>query len=179
MSEKNLIVKYHCQHPSCQVFCKKGELELEESHFEELKLAYEEGDIFKSPRGVCRMGYNQPFKIVNVREDSAEGEEVPDQFDATDPIQVLKAEHKGILATIERVEELIRLRDVDGLWTATADLENEITLHSVKKEEEALFPVLAKRAPLSHSFIQIVHEDHKEFISLLHSFRSGIQNNGN
>jgi hemerythrin-like domain-containing protein len=175
MSQKNFAVKYQCQHPSCQVFCKKGELTLEEAEFEELKTVFDEEELFRSPRGICRMGYNQPFKIVSVREEAAEGDEASVEVDATDPIQILKAEHKEVLAKLDALEEQLRQRDIDGLWTATADLENEITLHSLRKEEEGLFPILATKDPMAQAFIQIVHEDHKEFISLLHSFRCGLQ----
>ncbi|MEE9542567.1 MAG: hemerythrin domain-containing protein [Thermodesulfobacteriota bacterium] len=176
MSAKNLTIKYHCQHPSCQVFCKKGELTLEEGNFEELKGAYEEDDIFKSPRGTCRMGYNQPFKIVSVSDESAAEDVQVDKGDgAADPIEILKAEHLGVISKLENLEEQLRQRSKDGLWTAAADLENKITLHSIKKEEEGLFPILMNKNPMAQAFVQIVHEDHKEFISLLHSFRCGLQ----
>lgn len=180
MSEKNLIIKYQCQHPSCQVFCKKGELTLEETSFEELKEAYDDEKIFKSPRGICRMGYNQPFKIVSVTDEAAGTVASDEKTDASaDPIEILKAEHKVVLSKLEDMEEQLRQRNIDGLWLATAALENEITLHSVKKEEEALFPILAKQKKdsMMHAFMQIVHEDHKEFISLLHSFRCALQEN--
>lgn len=122
------------------------------------------------------MGYNQPFKIVSVSEESAadKGTGVA-EVDANDPIQILKAEHKTVLSKLDALEEQLRQRSIDGLWTATAALENEITLHSLKKEEQGLFPILVTKDPMAQAFIQIVHEDHKEFISLLHSFRCGLQ----
>jgi hemerythrin-like domain-containing protein len=178
MSQKIFAVKYQCQHPSCQVFCKKGELTLDNADFEELKTAYDEDELFKSPRGVCRMGYNQPFKIVSVSEESdAHDDAGAVEVDANDPVQILKAEHKKVLSKLDALEEQLRQRSVDGLWTATADLENEITLHSLKKEEQGLFPILVTKDPMAQAFIHIVHEDHKEFISLLHSFRCGLQEN--
>jgi hemerythrin-like domain-containing protein len=178
MSNASLNIKYHCQHPSCQVFCKKGELTLAEADFEELKEAYEDAEIFKSPRGVCRMGYNQPFKIVSVSEEAA-GEDSTENADkANDPIEILKAEHKGVIEKLDALEEQIRLRSLDGMWQAITDIENAITLHSIKKEEEGLFPLLAKKDKdsMTHAYMQIVHEDHKEFLSLLHSFRCALQN---
>lgn len=175
MSQKNFAVKYKCQHPSCQVFCKKGEIMVEEVEFEELKAEFEEEELFKSPRGICRMGYNQPFKIVSVREDNSESGDAEVEVDPSDPIQILKAEHIKVIARLDHLEEQLRQRDVDGLWKATAELENEITLHSIRKEEQGLFPILATKDPMAQAFIQIVHEDHKEFISLLHSFRCGLQ----
>ena len=106
MSKENLIIKYQCQHPSCQVFCKKGELALEETAFEELKEAYDDEKIFKSPRGICKMGYNQPFKIVSVTDEAA-GEAASDEkTDAggADPIEILKAEHKEVLSKLEDLD---------------------------------------------------------------------------
>ena len=176
MSQQIIAVKYHCQHPSCQVFCKKGELTLDNADFEELKTAYDEEDLFKSPRGVCRMGYNQPFKIVSVSEEACAGNGAGSaEVDANDPVQILKAEHKKVLSRLDDLEEQLRQRNIDGLWTSTAALENVITLHSLRKEEQGLFPILATKDPMAQAFIQIVHEDHKEFISLLHSFRCGLQ----
>ena len=46
---------------------RRGKLSIEETEFEELKAVFEEEELFKSPRGICRMGYNQPFKIVSVQ----------------------------------------------------------------------------------------------------------------
>ena len=120
------------------------------------------------------MGYNQPFKIVSLsgRSLSDEGASVDkgaSMLDsASDPIEILKAEHLGgAQQRLENLEEQLRLeeyrRSLDG---NCADLENEITLHSVKKEEEGLFPLLMKKNPMAQAFVQIVHEDHKEFISL-------------
>lgn len=176
MSQKNLAVKYQCQHPSCQVFCKKGELSIEGAEFEELKGAFDEDELFKSPRGVCRMGYNQPFKIVTVREESAAPESEGVKVDPNNPIEILKSEHLGVLSKLDALEYQLRQREKDGLWAATAELENKIMLHSIGKEEQGLFPILATKDPMSKAFIHIVHEDHKEFLSLLHSFRMGLQN---
>ncbi len=177
MSEKILKIKYRCQHGSCQVFCKKGALTLEEDKFNELSDFYDEEGLFKSPRDACRMGFSQPFKVISVEEeslveDSAEEEKV---LSTTDPIDILMTEHKVVIAKLDLVESQVKKRQLEDLWISTADLENEIMLHSIKKEEGALFPLLEERMPVSNVYMQIVQEDHKEFISLLHSFRCGLQ----
>jgi iron-sulfur cluster repair protein YtfE (RIC family) len=178
MGDTVLKIKYQCLHPSCQVFCSRGELTLEKSHLDELLKAFDEEKRFKSPRDICRLGFSQPFKALSIVEESAEGAgaslEDPGNKVATDPLEVLKEEHQGVFKRLELIEEQTRKRDITGLWVSTAAIENDIIL-SIKKEEEVLFPLLLKKASRELAFIQIFHEDHKEFLSLLHSFRCGLQ----
>jgi hemerythrin-like domain-containing protein len=186
MAAKLLKVKYQCMHPSCQVFCKKGELVLDETLYNELAGAYEKKELFKSPRSICRMGFSQPFKAVsvvetdeateNAGEAAAEADSCCGEAGHHDPIGVLRAEHRKVLATLDVLSNQVRRRDIPGLWETTAALENDIMLHSVKKEEDALFPLVTRSGvPHASAYMQIMHEDHKEFISLLHSFRCALQ----
>jgi len=173
MIETILNVKYRCQHPSCQVFCKKGKLTIEESMFEELSAAFEEDGLFKSPRDACRMGYSQPFKVVSIEAEGAE--EVRGDIDSADPVEILRQEHLEVLKKLDIVESQVKKRQLEELWISTAALEDEIMRHSIEKEEGTLFPLLRNKSPMAEVFMQIVNEDHKEFISLLHSFRCGLQ----
>lgn len=182
MTEQMLLVKYQCQHTSCQVNCKNGELMLDESFFNELSDAYEEKELFRSPRGVCRMGFNQPFKVVSISE-AVEGDaEAVTDADAkaaslqrtTDPIEILKEEHNIVLKNLDIIEAQMQRRDVEGLWTTVSAVENEIMLHSIFKEEEVLFPLIAGMQ-LSEGLAAIMREDHRELISLLNSLRTGLR----
>jgi hemerythrin-like domain-containing protein len=179
MSEHLIKVKYQCLHPSCQVFCRRGELTLERSQFDWLLTAFSEENKFKSPRGVCKLGFSQPFKTLAVTEVSAQeteaSVEVSGKGIATDPIELLKKEHQEILKKLDFIESQIRKRDINGLWESTAAVQNDIIRHSIRKEEGVLFPIILKKASQELTFIQIVYEDHKEFLSLLHSFRAGLQ----
>ncbi len=179
MSEHAIKVKYKCLHPSCQVFCKRGELTLEKSQFDELLAAFDEEEKFKSPRDVCKLGFSQPFKAVSVTEASTEGVAISvddSRSEAViDPIELLMKEHQEVLKKLGIVEDQVRRRDINALWESTAALQNVIMLHSIRKEEEVLFPIILKKASEEVTFIQIVHEDHKEFLSLLHSFRAALQ----
>ncbi|MEE9591631.1 MAG: hemerythrin domain-containing protein [Thermodesulfobacteriota bacterium] len=182
MSERLLKIRYKCLHPSCQVFCKGGEFSLDESTFNELAAAFDDKSVFKSPRNACRLGYSQPFKIVSVEEDRTSIEEMDMAGDAscaldesTDLIEILKAEHRGVLKKLDLIEEQLKKRDVDGLWITTAAIENDILFHSILKEEQALFPAVEAKIPMGPSLIAIMHEDHKEFLSLLHALRSGLR----
>lgn len=178
MTEQIILVKYECQHPSCQVNCKKGELAMEESLLTQLSEPYEEKGIFKSPRGVCRMGFAQPFKVVSIRDMAAEEEMAAAAGEMSgkgeNPIDILMEEHKVVLKNLDLIEEQISKRDIDGLWLSTSNVENEIMLHSITKEEEVLFPLI-KDMSLGEGLIAIVHEDHRELLSLLHTFRNGLR----
>jgi hemerythrin-like domain-containing protein len=143
--------------------------------------AFDEEETFRSPREVCKLGFSQPFKAVSVAEVSTEDVVIPEKDSgngaAIDPIEILMKEHQEVLKKVEIVEDQVRRRDINALWESTAVLQNIIMLHSIRKEEEVLFPIILKKAPDEMTFIQIVHEDHKEFLSLLHSFRAGLQEN--
>lgn len=177
MSETMLNINYRCQHPSCQVFCKKGKLEMEESKFEELSASYDEEGIFKSPKETCRMGFSQPFKLISLEE--VGGQDVSSgaspASDSGALVAALMEEHKEVLRKLDIVESQFKRRQVEELWVSTAALEDEIMRHSVEKEEGVLFPLLGRKVEMAQVYMQIIHEDHKEFISLLHSFRCGLQ----
>lgn len=182
MTEQIILVKYQCQHPSCQVNCKSGELVLDESYFNELSDVYEEKELFRSPRGVCRMGFNQPFKVVSISETVEGDAEVMTEAEekaailhrTTDPIEILKEEHNTVLKNLDSIEAQMQKRDVEGLWVTVSDVENEIMLHSIIKEEEVLFPLIAGM-PLGEGLASIMMEDHRELLSLLNSLRTGLR----
>ncbi len=185
MSDKASVqIKYKCMHPSCVVNCREGDIEVEEEDFKELAASYEGEDLFKSPNGICRMGFPQKFKIMSMGKDAASGEptvrdqavrELKPNKDSDDPIEILMADHKLVLKTLDEIEAQVRRRDVEALWVLTAELINEVTLHSLKKEEEVLFPLLGDLIPFSEGLIAIVKEDHAEFMNLLYSFRLGLE----
>ncbi len=175
-TEKMLRVKYVCLHPSCQVFCKKGEILVDEEEFSKLSERTDSEDTFRSPADICRMGYAQEFRVVEVNraldEEESSGEE---RTAENDPLKMLSSEHQEVLKRLELIEDQVRRRDIEGLWLSTAHLENDIILHSIKKEEESLFPLVEDRIPMGPALIGIMKEDHREFISILHGFRCGLQ----
>lgn len=178
-SVNRLEIKYRCLHPSCCVNCREGFLWMDSDVFNSSLGHNGEKDAFKSPRGICRMGFRQPFKAVkvevieSVRKDATEGGEQPDLLG--DPIAILMNEHRLILKILDQVEEHLRKRDIDALWAATKEIENEVNLHSGLKEEEVVLPVLCEMMPLGEGLVMIIREDHREILSLLHAFRSAMQ----
>ncbi len=176
MSDQRLEIKYRCMHPSCVVNCREGYLTMHEELLERLLSAFEEEGMFKSPRGACRLGFSQPFKVQKVEHVA---EEEPARLDPdvekADPIGLLIAEHREILAMLDKLEDLIRKRDVHALWAYTADVENTLMVHSGLKEEEVLFPAIKSAMQLSDVLVTIIKEDHREILSLLHNFRTALE----
>jgi hemerythrin-like domain-containing protein len=178
LAEKIVNIKYECMHPSCQVFCKKGFIPLEEGAFKQLSSEAETEGEFRSPQGACRMGFSQTFKAVEVSDYVERDEDaapLPKVVDESNPLSILAAEHEGVLEKLDKLEHCVKTRDLDGLWEITALVENDILLHSIKKEEMVLFPKVKDRIPMGLALIGIMDEDHREFISLLHGFRYGLQ----
>ena len=180
MSRRILEIQYKCMHPSCVVNCREGVLAMDEELYNDLLSSCEGEGVFKSPRGACRMGFSQKFQTLAVEEDrDADGEAGADAEDAAldpseDPVKILVAEHQVILEKLDEIEGHMRRRDCDALWVSTAEIQNEIMLHSVHKEEDVLFPLLHEVLPLADGLITVVKEDHRELMTLLHSFRIAL-----
>jgi len=180
MSEKKVRVTYRCLHPSCVVFCREGILTMDEELFNDLLASAEGDDVFRSPRNTCRLGFSQNFKvegIESVEDEKPAAEQVEKHepsLESDNPLEILAAEHRNVLKKLEEIELQLRRRDVDGLWASTAELENDITLHSVQKEETVLFPMVKDMLPLAEGLIAMVQEDHREFMTLLFSFRNAL-----
>ncbi len=176
MSEKILKVRYQCQHSSCVVNCKNGELFLPETLLE--TSFSEDKTIFKSPRDFCRMGFSQPFKVMDVEEarDTDVEDEMPTEGSkmAADPISALVKEHELVLKKVEAVEAHLDERDIEGLWISTCDLDNILHLHGAIKEEDVLFPALMGLVPFGEGLVACINEDHREIVSLVHSFREAL-----
>lgn len=179
-----LEIKYRCLHESCQIkSCREGVLTLDESIFEQLSASFGDKTLFKSPRGLCRLGFPQTLKVINMikagsvafeQEESQQGDKGPEKI-GSDPINILMAEHQVVLKRLELIEEQITKRDIDGLWDTTTEVENDIILHSIEKEEGVLFPLLEGSTPLIEGAISIMKEEHRELIALLHSIRDALR----
>ncbi|VAW35637.1 hypothetical protein MNBD_DELTA02-1137 [hydrothermal vent metagenome] len=178
MADKMLSITYQCQHPSCQVFCQKGEFVMTESYFKELSEAVPDEGFFKSPPRACRMGFAQQYKAVDVKEETEEvaaAAVAAKEKGLDDFFTILVEEHKRVSKKLDALEMAARKRDLDLLWDISADLLNDIILHSIKKEEDALFPVIEKKIKAGSFLMPIMKEDHIEFVSMLHGFRCALQ----
>jgi len=176
MSDTRLEIRYRCMHPSCVVNCREGVIALDEEYFKDLSSQYEEEDMFRSPKGFCRLGFSQPYKVLTLETIvEEEPEELDPELEDADPIGLLMAEHRDILGMLEKLESLVRKRDAHALWAYTAEVENVLMIHSGLKEEEVLFPAIKSVMELSDVLVTIIKEDHREILSLLHNFRTALQ----
>ena len=176
MSEKKLEIRYRCMHPSCVVNCREGVIAVDEEFFKELSSHFEEEGMFRSPRGFCRLGFSQPYQVLTLEELVEEDQaELDPELEDADPIGVLMAEHREILGMLEKLESLVRKRDAHALWAYTAEVENVLMIHSGLKEGEVLFPAIKSVMELSDVLVTIIKEDHREILSLLHNFRTALQ----
>jgi len=129
------------------------------------------------------MGFSQPFEVLDITEQRdenlAEQEQITQPKDdpgsAADPIGVLIAEHKKVLEKLERVEEHLVKRDIEGLWVSTSALDNILHLHGGIKEEEVLFPALRGLVPFGEGLVACINEDHREIVSLIYTFREALR----
>jgi len=159
MSDTRLEIRYRCMHPSCVVNCREGVIALDEEYFKDLSSQYEEEDMFRSPKGFCRLGFSQPYKVLTLETIvEEEPEELDPELEDADPIGLLMAEHRDILGMLY-----------------TAEVENVLMIHSGLKEEEVLFPAIKSVMELSDVLVTIIKEDHREILSLLHNFRTALQ----
>lgn len=66
--ERLLRVRYRCKHLSCNMDCKEGEVELSEKKLSELKSFFRDDNLFKSPSGLCKIGFTQDFEIISIND---------------------------------------------------------------------------------------------------------------
>lgn len=170
MPQQILEVQYRCLQ-SCQANCKEGEISIKSSAFESLSDEYEEENVFKSPGGVCLMGYPQRFEVVE-DEVTEEDEDSGEDFD--DPVETLREEHQQILDDLKVIEGHLMRRDLAALKTAILTLERDVVLHSLVKEEKGLFPHI-QGMQLSAAPMPIMEEEHRETGLLINNFKEGLE----
>jgi len=171
---KMVEVKYRCMHPSCVVNCREGLIGIEEGLLNELSSNGKEEGLFRSPHGICRLGFSQTFKILSKAEIDSEAASEVEVLPENNPIAILVAEHKQILKQMNVIEEHLATRDIEALWASTMDLENDLNLHSGRKEEDVVMPALCSLMPLAETLVAIIKEDHREILSILHAFRDAL-----
>ena len=177
MSQNHLRIKYRCQHPDCQIKnCRTGEIDIDETEYAGMFSSANDKTLFKSPRGICRLGFAQTFKALEVRNVSDISEEADIEKDAEEvnPVSILREEHQRVLRRLDIIEDMILRRDINGLWINMAEVEYDIVLHSIRKEEGVLFPLLIKLDPVNEKYIEIIKEDHRELMVLLHAVRNAL-----
>lgn len=173
---KKLEIKYRCTQGTCCANCREGALAVDEEVFAELKAAYEDAELFRSPKGFCKLGFSRPFKIKEIVHIASGADGAEEQWlDENDPIGTLILEHRQIIKKFEEIEVQVKRRDIKALWVSTYELANIIHIHSGLKEEEVLFPAMRDVVAFGESLTEIIKEEHREIMSLLANFRTALE----
>src|SRR4030066_393229 len=115
MTKNHLRIKYRCQHPDCQIKnCRTGEIDIDETEFTEMSSSSGDKSLFKSPRGICRLGFAQTFKALDVRSvsDISEDADIESDADEINPVSILREEHQRVLRRLDIIEDMILRRDI-------------------------------------------------------------------
>lgn len=91
------------------------------------------------------------------------------------PMDILREEHDEVLEVLNELEKGIGSRDMRSLKKNIALLEKEFSLHSLKKEEEALFPEIEKFIPREGGPTGMMVMEHRELVELIKSFKQHLK----
>lgn len=60
-------IKYRCKHLTCRNdSCYEGVVDIDEDRFNRLSAVTNDIDTFKSPKGVCKIGFPQDFEVLEI-----------------------------------------------------------------------------------------------------------------
>lgn len=91
------------------------------------------------------------------------------------PTDILREEHDKVLKVLDGLERGIGARDIAALKKGIALLEREFSLHSLRKEEEALFPEIEKFIPREGGPTGMMVMEHRELVGLIKSFKQYLK----
>lgn len=100
----------------------------------------------------------------------------------SDPIATLMEEHKVVLGKLDSLEEA--LSAIEGSPTSEAvkrvneiinSIERDFSLHSLQKEEKALFPVLEAYIPREGGPIGVMLMEHQDLKSSIQEFKRDLR----
>ena len=100
----------------------------------------------------------------------------------TDPIEILMQEHQDVLGIVSNITRLQQeLKDtpdttVPQLKELITKLENEFDVHSLSKEEKALFPAMETFMPRDEGPIGVMIQEHIELVQRIHDFKKSLEN---
>ena len=93
----------------------------------------------------------------------------------TSPTDILRKEHDKVLGVLDDLEKGIGARDIPSLKKGIALLEREFDRHSLRKEEEALFPEIEKFIPREGGPTGMMVMEHRELVGLIKSFKQHLK----
>lgn len=90
------------------------------------------------------------------------------------PIEILKGEHNGVLEILDKLEEDIDAKDIEGMDKSIWRLEKEFDRHSLNKEEKVLFPVLEKFLPREGGPTAVMIAEHEDLVGSIKNFKEAV-----
>lgn len=87
--------------------------------------------------------------------------------------QILSQEHQVVLGKLDRLEGSLQGPDVSGVEEVLRFMENDLVLHR-RKEEEVLFPALAKQIGVEGGPIGVMLSEHSTEKELLTDLRAAV-----
>ncbi|MBI4577267.1 MAG: hemerythrin domain-containing protein [Planctomycetes bacterium] len=91
----------------------------------------------------------------------------------TDLCAQLSSEHRVVLANLERLEAALERPDLEGVSRALAFFQEGLVAHR-RKEEEVLFPALARHLGSEGGPVGCMLHEHRMEAALLESLRSAV-----
>ena len=99
----------------------------------------------------------------------------------TDPIEILMQEHQDVLGIVSNITRLQQeLKDdpdatVPQLQELITKLEKEFDVHSLSKEEKALFPAMETFMPRDEGPIGVMIQEHVELVRRIQDFKESLE----
>ncbi|MCP3676932.1 MAG: hemerythrin domain-containing protein [Deltaproteobacteria bacterium] len=98
----------------------------------------------------------------------------------TDPIEILMQEHKDVLEIVDNIGRLQQeLKDTPDetapkLKELLAKLDKEFDIHSLSKEEKALFPAMETFMPRDEGPIGVMIQEHVELVRRIQDYKESL-----
>jgi hemerythrin-like domain-containing protein len=98
----------------------------------------------------------------------------------TDPIEILMQEHKDVLEIVDNIGRLQQeLKDTPDetapkLKELLAKLDKEFDIHSLSKEEKALFPAMETFMPRDEGPIEVMIQEHVELVRRIKDYKESL-----
>jgi hemerythrin-like domain-containing protein len=98
----------------------------------------------------------------------------------TDPIEILMQEHKDVLEIVDNIGRLQQeLKDTPDetapkLKELLAKLDKEFDIHSLSKEEKALFPAMEAFMPRDEGPIGVMIQEHVELVRRIKDYKESL-----
>jgi len=91
------------------------------------------------------------------------------------PTDILREEHNKVLRVLDMLEENLYEKDMRASTENIKALEREFDVHSLSKEEKALFPEIEKFIPREGGPTGMMIIEHKDLVTSIKEFKEAIK----